>query len=378
MAKIFISYRRQDSAAMAGRIYDRLQAHFGNDAVFMDIDNIPFGVNFRKHIAAAVSQCDVVLAVIGTKWAGETAANRRLDEPRDFVRIELESALYRNLPVIPILIDHARMPGEAELPASLATLADYNAIDVDQGRDFHHHVDLLIKGIEYHIQRDKIPDARDLSQSQEETAKPPIAKVPERAPHRLISEVGPYRPPTAGGEHEGIERPTVSGRAAQSDERATYEPPDVPTFFDWRSPRLTRVLATIHLVVGVLLFAFCAFVFVGFCRLILRIDRASPSDFTTVGIFSIIITPAAALEVIGGYGLWRTKRWSSWLACYSVGVILAVIWLLFLSFPGGFEFLAVATFLSIYIPILSLHLWTRPKLITRQSVLAGKPVEQHR
>ena len=133
MAKIFLSYRRQDSAGVAGRIYDRLRAHFGKDAVFMDIDSIPFGADFREHIDAAVGQCDVVLAVIGTKWAGETNGHRRLDDPRDFVRIELESALHRNLPVIPILIDHARMPGEADLPPSLARLAFRNAIDVDQG-----------------------------------------------------------------------------------------------------------------------------------------------------------------------------------------------------------------------------------------------------
>ncbi|MFI5458519.1 MAG: toll/interleukin-1 receptor domain-containing protein [Isosphaerales bacterium] len=137
MARIFLSYRRQDSPAMAGRIYDRLRAHFGGDAVFMDIDSIPFGVDFREHIDAGVGQCDLVLAVIGTKWAGETDAHRRLDDPGDFVRIELESALHRNLPVIPILIDRARMPGEADLPPSLAPLAYRNAIDLDQGRDFH-------------------------------------------------------------------------------------------------------------------------------------------------------------------------------------------------------------------------------------------------
>jgi hypothetical protein len=61
MAKIFLSYRRQDSAGIAGRIYDRLRAHFGDDTVFMDIDSIPFGVDFREHIGAAVGQCDVVL-----------------------------------------------------------------------------------------------------------------------------------------------------------------------------------------------------------------------------------------------------------------------------------------------------------------------------
>jgi len=93
MSKIFLSYRRQDTAGIAGRIYDRLRAHFGNDAIFMDIDNIPFGVDFRVHLDAAVGQCHVFLAVIGTKWAGETGAHRRLDDPKDFVRIEIESAL---------------------------------------------------------------------------------------------------------------------------------------------------------------------------------------------------------------------------------------------------------------------------------------------
>jgi len=119
----------------------------------MDIDAIPFGEDFREHIDAAVGQCDVVLAVIGTKWAGETGAHRRLDDLRDFVRIELESALNRNLPVIPILIDHARMPGEADLPPSLGRLAFRNAIELDQGRDFHPHVDRLIRGIEFHFQK---------------------------------------------------------------------------------------------------------------------------------------------------------------------------------------------------------------------------------
>ena len=101
----------------------------------MDIDKIPFGVDFREYIDAAVGQCDVVLAVIGIKWAGETGARRRLDNAKDFVRIELESALHRDIPVIPILIDHAMMPGEADLPPSLARLAFRHAIDLDQGHN---------------------------------------------------------------------------------------------------------------------------------------------------------------------------------------------------------------------------------------------------
>ncbi len=181
MPRIFLSYQRQDSIGVAGRIYDRLCAHFGNDAVFMDIDSIPFGEDFREHIDAAVGQCDIVLAVIGTKWAGETDAHRRLDDPRDFVRIELESALNRNLPVIPILIDHATMLGEADLPPSLGRMAFRNAIDVDQGRDFHPHVDRLIRGIEFHFQKRSAASA--MPRPETTTAKlPGDAAIPTAGP----------------------------------------------------------------------------------------------------------------------------------------------------------------------------------------------------
>jgi formylglycine-generating enzyme required for sulfatase activity len=153
MPKIFLSYRRQDSAAVALWIDERLRAHFGDDAVFVDVDSIPFGVDFRQHIASAIDQCGVLLAVIGRNWLGEPGALRRVDDPRDFVRIEIEAALERNLPVIPVLIDRAPMPGESELPPSLARLAYRNAINVDVGRDFKNHIDRLIRGIEYHLRR---------------------------------------------------------------------------------------------------------------------------------------------------------------------------------------------------------------------------------
>ena len=84
----------RDSAGVTGRIYDRLRTHFGDDAIFMDIDSIPFGLDFREHITTAVDQCGVLLAVIGRHWAGETAAPRRIDDPRDFVRIEWEGRLW--------------------------------------------------------------------------------------------------------------------------------------------------------------------------------------------------------------------------------------------------------------------------------------------
>ena len=148
MSKIFFSYRRQDSAGVAGRIYDRLRTHFGDGAIFMDVDSIPFGSDFRAHISSALDQCGVLLAVIGDRWIGQPGAPRRIDDERDFVRIEIESALVRNLPVIPILINRASMPGPEDLPPPLALLAYRHAIEVDHGRDFHHHVDQLIKSIE--------------------------------------------------------------------------------------------------------------------------------------------------------------------------------------------------------------------------------------
>ena len=123
MAKIFLSYRREDSAGVAGRIYDRLRVPFGPDSVFFDVDSVPFGVDFQEHIESVFSHCDVFLAVIGPDWAGKINTGRRIDDPRDWVRIEVEAALKRGLPVIPVLIDHTRMPSEADLPPSLVRLA---------------------------------------------------------------------------------------------------------------------------------------------------------------------------------------------------------------------------------------------------------------
>jgi formylglycine-generating enzyme required for sulfatase activity len=159
MAAIFLSYRRRDTGGVAGRIYDRLEAHFGRDAVFMDVDTIPDGVDFRDYINEALSQCGVVLALIGPRWAGKTGTRRRIDDPTDLVRIELEVALARKLPVIPVLVDRERPPGEADLPPSLAALAYRQARIIGHGPEFHGQVTRLIQGIEYHLKRKKATEA---------------------------------------------------------------------------------------------------------------------------------------------------------------------------------------------------------------------------
>jgi hypothetical protein len=127
--RIFISYRRNEAAGHAGRLSDRLSAHFGRAQIFQDIDSIQPGDDFAEAIADAVASCQVLLALIGDRWLKiKDREGRRLDNPKDFVRLEIEAALSRNIRVIPILIDGATMPRDSQLPASLAGLAGRQAL----------------------------------------------------------------------------------------------------------------------------------------------------------------------------------------------------------------------------------------------------------
>ena len=149
MPKIVISYRRQDSEAIAGRVRDRLAGHYGAESVFMDIDSIPFGIDFREHIWQVLSQTDVVVAIIGPKWIGARRGRpARIQEETDPVRMEIERALGHGIPVVPILVNGAHMPTPAELPDSLQNLRYRNAAQLDAGRDFHQHLDRLIRSMD--------------------------------------------------------------------------------------------------------------------------------------------------------------------------------------------------------------------------------------
>lgn len=145
---IAISYRREDSSAVTGRLYDRLQVEFGKRNVFMDFDSIPFGVDFREKIKQTLERARVVVAVVGPSWAGARETGpRRIDDPTDFVRIEIAAALQRGIPVIPVLLNQTVMPGADDLPDELRPFAYRNALVLDTGVDFHHHADRLIAGI---------------------------------------------------------------------------------------------------------------------------------------------------------------------------------------------------------------------------------------
>lgn len=144
MVKIVISYRRQDSDAITGRIRDRLASEYGADAVFMDIDSIPFGVDFREYISGALKHTDALIAVIGPYWVADRQGNNRIMDADDPVRIEIERAFENKIRIWPVLVGGASMPAASTLPASIQKLADYNAADVEAGRDFHRDVDRLI------------------------------------------------------------------------------------------------------------------------------------------------------------------------------------------------------------------------------------------
>jgi formylglycine-generating enzyme required for sulfatase activity len=143
--KIFISYRRDDSAGHAGRVHDRLEREFGANLLFMDVDAIPLGVNFIKVLRDEVAKCDVLLALIGPNWLNvrDEEGNRRLDNPSDYLRIEIATALQRDIPVIPILLDGARMPKASQLPEDLQELSVRNGLDVRHG-SFRIDMDKLI------------------------------------------------------------------------------------------------------------------------------------------------------------------------------------------------------------------------------------------
>jgi hypothetical protein len=134
--QIFLSYRRDDTAGFAGRLYDRLHDRFPQNKIFIDVDSIDPGLDFVEAIEANVGACDVLIAVIGKRWlvAANGEGRRRLDNPEDFVRLEIGTALKRDIRVIPVLVEGVLMPQPGELPDDLKLLTRRNAIEVSHTR----------------------------------------------------------------------------------------------------------------------------------------------------------------------------------------------------------------------------------------------------
>ncbi len=201
--RIFINYRRDDTAGHAGRLYDSLVEEFGDGSVFMDIDTIDPGEDFVEVIHEGVGSCDVVLSLIGRGWLASKDAKgrRRLDNAEDFVRLELETALERGIRIVPVLVQGAEMPSSEELPQELTGLARRNALDLSDGR-WAYDVGRLITAIG-RVAADK---ARRLPAG--EAPGPPVARSAAGA----VVAPPPPPPPTVG---TPVARAATGGRGGR-------------------------------------------------------------------------------------------------------------------------------------------------------------------
>lgn len=148
MSQVFISYRRQDASGHAGRLQERLKAELGKKGIFVDVASVDPGANFEDAIARAIGESKALIAVIGTEWisAKDENGRRRLDDPDDYVRVELEQAFGRNIKVIPALVRGAEMPRADQLPESLRKLSQIQALELRDTR-WDDDVNALLKTV---------------------------------------------------------------------------------------------------------------------------------------------------------------------------------------------------------------------------------------
>ncbi len=183
MTKIFVSYRRDESQEIAGRIARRLQERLGSGSILCDSGEPPLGVNIRKHFAERIGSCDVLLAIMGKHWQTPPEdGSSSLHEPFDCQRVAIESALAAGVPVVPVYVDGAQRAQEGDLPASLAELALLSGLSINDGPDFMNQMERLIRGISVHIR----PVAGVESKSGEAS---PVADAQVRAAASRIEEL---------------------------------------------------------------------------------------------------------------------------------------------------------------------------------------------
>ena len=176
---IFISYRRDDSEGEAGRLYDDLVRAYGDNAVFMDVSGIAPGLDFRKAIDDNVAGCGVFLAIIGLQWATITGSDgkRRIDDDNDFVRLEIASALARNIAVIPVLVHEARMPHPEQLPDNIKDFAYRNSVEISHAR-WNSDVQLLIDALKQYVTTSKATETQPVHATVPVQLPPPISTDP--------------------------------------------------------------------------------------------------------------------------------------------------------------------------------------------------------
>jgi TIR domain len=228
--KIFINYRRGDEPGFTQALFARLEQAFSSEHLFMDVDNIPPGEDFVRMLDTQVEQCDALLAVIGKGWLNATDEhdNRRLDDPNDFVRIEIESALKHGKRVIPILVNDARMPRPDDLPESLRPLTRRNAVRLTHER-FRADALSLIKALQRSLEEAEALRGQAERQRKEEEEAARLRSLQEaqskQRAHKLKENdaVGAAQVSDAGHEHDAELRADALRRAAKRVHKADLE-----------------------------------------------------------------------------------------------------------------------------------------------------------
>lgn len=290
MAKVVVSYRRSDSAAIAGRIRDRLAQYYGADAIFMDIDSIPLGTDFRQQIQKEVTKNDILLALIGPRWIGAKKGGiSRINDEMDPIRIEVETALNQDIPLIPVLVGGATMPKSTTLPDSLQKLCFLNAAEVDDGRDFHQHVDRLIRAMD-----------RLLTESR-------LGGLAEKAENRTLREVDPPSP---------LRTETAASNEQLPDDRVIQDMPDSKKSAAFATFFCEQTLTTARLAMGLGIATFVLFGVVDFGR-----ELQIPELNAYRGLIAV---PSVVIIFAASYWPLAQRYWQTFLSvvCVFQGLVL--------------------------------------------------------
>jgi peptide/nickel transport system substrate-binding protein len=232
---------------MAGRLYDRLAARLGDDQVFMDVDAIAPGLDFTEVIAEAVSTCELLLAIIGPRWLNATdeEGRRRLDDPNDFVRLEIETALERDIRVIPVLVEDARLPRAGDLPASLVKLVRLQAVELSHSR-FHADTGRLLNVLEVTLadaqarREEAAKAAREADELVRREAEARVARdaeeqVPREAEERKLSVIEEAAQKLRSGNPSAIASAETALRGLASDTSLSVAQAAARLLADWEA-----------------------------------------------------------------------------------------------------------------------------------------------
>jgi uncharacterized membrane protein YhaH (DUF805 family) len=213
MPRVTLSYRRDDSAAIARLVFEHLRSRYGLDNVFVDIDSIEFGEDYRERIHHALGRTDYLLVLIGSKWLGPMGKGRfRIQEVNDPVRIEVERALEIGIRVVPILIEHTPMPTPADLPESLERLAYLNAAEVSVGRDFDSQMDRLTRFIDRTYQEVTERHDREI-QERPDLERAQIEPTPAAAPAAAEAVLDKPAEPKVTVAHPVVPEPVATAKS---------------------------------------------------------------------------------------------------------------------------------------------------------------------